>query len=274
MTLLGRRLAVSIPDTVLEEKESPRDKTAKLGLIARACAIFGVDVIEVFQDPGGRGEGEAIRKVLEYLETPQYLRKRLYPLDEVLRYAGMLPPLRIPSHRAKVPLDRVPMGQVREGVANSDGTVDVGLDIPFELKGQSKGGSRVTVRIVSVDPPAAELTSRDKLDEYWGYKVEPKSIDQVLSDDRFRIKIGTSRFGRPFVSERERLESAMKGGEGIKLIFGSPSKGLYELVGKNLEGRVDFVVNLFPEQKVETVRTEEAILVGLGLICVISAGKA
>jgi len=108
LALLGRRLAVSLPDTVLEEQESPRYKTAKLGLIARACAIYGVDLIEVFRDPGGKGESDAIRKVLEYLETPQYLRKRLYPLDEALRYAGLLPPLRIPSHRAKVPVDKVP----------------------------------------------------------------------------------------------------------------------------------------------------------------------
>ena len=85
MTLLGRRLAVSLPDTVLEEKDSPRDKTAKLGLVARACAMYGVDVIEVFRDPGGKGEGPAIIKVLQYLETPQYLRRRLYPLDDVLK---------------------------------------------------------------------------------------------------------------------------------------------------------------------------------------------
>ena len=79
MALLGRRLSVAIPDTVLEEKASRREKTAKLGVIARACAIYGVDVIEIFRDSKGRGEGEWIKKILEYVETPQYLRKRLYP---------------------------------------------------------------------------------------------------------------------------------------------------------------------------------------------------
>ncbi len=274
MALLGRKLAVSLPDTVLEEKESPRDKTAKLGLIARACAIYGVDLIEVFRDPSGKGEGDAIRKVLEYLETPQYLRKRLYPLDEALRYAGLLPPLRIPSHRAKVPVDKVPRGQVREGVANSGGTVDLGLDVPFVLKGQARAGGRVTVRIDSVSPPVAELISREVVKEYWGYKVAATSVDQVLSDGRFRLKIATSRHGASIIGEKSRLEVAVQAAESLKLIFGSPSKGLYDLMGRDLNRRVDFVVNLFPEQKVETVRTEEAILVGLGLISVLTAEKA
>jgi methyltransferase len=274
LALLGRKLAVSLPDTVLEEKESPRDKTAKLGLIARACSIYGVDLIEVFKDPGGKGEIDTIRKILEYLETPQYLRRRLYPLDEALRYAGLLPPLRIPSHREKVPVDMVPRGQVREGVANSGGTVDLGLDVPFVLRGEAKEGRRVTTRIVSVSPPVAEVISREVVKEYWGYKVEMTSVDQVLSDGRFRLKIATSRFGAPIIGEKSRLEAAVQAAESFKLIFGSPSKGLYDLLGKDLNRRVDFVVNLFPEQKVETVRTEEAILVGLGLISVLSAEKA
>jgi methyltransferase len=274
LALLGRRLAVSLPDTVLEEKESSRDKTAKLGQIARACAIYGVDLIEVFRDPSGRGEGDAIRRILEYLETPQYLRRRIYPLDEALRYTGLLPPLRIPSHRAKVPLDKVPLGQVREGVANSDGTVDVGLDAPFGLKGRARPGARVTVRVVSARPPVAELISREMVKEYWGYTVEPTSVDKVLSDARFRLKIATSRLGTPIIGEKNRLELAVQAAESIKLIFGSPSKGLYDLLGRDLKRQVDFVVNLFPEQKVETVRTEEAIFVGLGVISVLSAGKA
>ncbi|HMD79647.1 MAG TPA: putative RNA uridine N3 methyltransferase, partial [Nitrososphaerales archaeon] len=137
MALLGKRLAVSIPDTVLEEKDSPRDKTVKLGLMARAFAIYGVDVVEVFRDPARRGEGAMVKKVLEFLETPQYLRKRLYPIDEDLRFAGVLPPLRIPSHRPKSTVENVELGQVREGVANPDGTVDVGLPQNAKLRGKA-----------------------------------------------------------------------------------------------------------------------------------------
>ena len=274
MTLLGMKLAVSIPDTVLEEKESPRDKTAKLGQIARACAIFGADVIEVFEDPAGHGEREEICKVLEYLETPQYLRRKLYPLDESLRYAGVLPPLRIPSHKAKVPFEKVKVGEVREGVSNGDGTVDIGLDVAPRLKQPQAAGKRMTVRVASLNPPVAEQIQRDGVGGYWGYRVERRSLDQVLDDRRFGVRVATSRLGSPLSEMLESLKKEAHRTGGMKLIFGSPARGLFETVGRGLGSRVDFVLNLFPEQHVETVRTEEAIFVGLALVGIVSAGKA
>ena len=274
MALLGRRLAVSIPDTVLEEKMSPRDKTAKLGLIARACAIYGVDVIEVFKDRRGGGEAEAICRVLGYLETPQYLRKRLFPLDETLKFAGLLPPLRIPSHKPRVPLDRIAPGEVREGVVNPDGSVDVGLDEAPKLLDRARPGRRVTVRISSTTPFAARVIERNEVDRYWGYSVETKGLDEVLDDPRFKAKIATSRLGTPLPQALDRLRTLLEGGNGIKLLFGSPSQGLFEMVGRDLDRKVDLVVNLFPGQQVETVRTEEALFAGLGAVALVSAEKA
>jgi predicted SPOUT superfamily RNA methylase MTH1 len=274
MALLGRKIAVSLPDTVLEDKESLREKTAKLGLIARACAIYGVDVIEVFRDPKGQGEEKGVRKVLEYLETPQYLRKRLYPLDEELKYAGMLPPLRIPSHKAKIPADRLPVGEVREGVVNADGSVDIGLDVAPKLRQRLPPGRRVTVRLTSLRPLVADAIPREMAGPYWGYTVETKSVGNVLSDSRFGLKIATSRLGAPMVDELRRLRWSLNGAGGVKLIFGSPSRGLFDIVGADLPRLVDFIVNFFPEQKVETVRTEEAVLVSLGVVSLLSAEKA
>lgn len=273
MTLMGRRLAVAIPDTVLEEKLSPRDKTAKLGLIARACAIYGVDVIEVFRDGRG-GEGEMIRRVLEYLETPQYLRRRLFPIDETLKFAGVLPPLRIPSHRPRIPLEELAPGDVREGVVNSDGTVDVGLDRAPRLLGEARPDKRVTVKISSTSPLTARVIERREVDAYWGYLVEAKRLDEVLGDSRFRVKIATSRLGTPLPLALGRLRALLGEGSGTMLLFGSPSQGLFEMVGRDLEKRVDLVMNLFPGQQVETVRTEEALLAGLGVLGLVSAEKA
>lgn len=271
---MGRRLAVSFPDTVLEDKESQRDKTAKLGLIARACAIYGVDVVEVFRDTAGHGEGQAIRRILEYLETPQYLRRRLYPLDEALRYAGMLPPLRIPSHKPRIPWNRLTIGETREGVVNKDGTIDIGLDFAPRLKEKVPAGSRVTVTVSSLRPPSAELVPREQIREYWGYSVESRSIEEVLTDSRFVVKVATSRLGVPLKESLGRLAPSIEGAGSVKLIFGSPSRGLYDIVGPGLRDRVGFVVNLFPEQCVETVRTEEAIFAGLSLLSILSLQKA
>ncbi len=270
MVLLGKKLAVSFPDTVLEEKESPRERTVKLGLIARACSIYGVDLIEVFRDERRHGEFTLIRRVLEYLETPQYLRKRLFPIDESLRYAGLLPPLRIPSHKSKVPVEKLNVGDVREGVTNPDGTVDIGLERNPRLSGRQGANRRVTVRIASISPLAAELISRDSVDEYWGYKVESKVVADVFSDGRFGLKIATSRFGNGLQSQTSRLRESIRGAGGVKLVFGSPSLGLFDMVGPELTRQADFVVNLFPEQNVETVRTEEAIFAALNLVSVLT----
>ncbi len=274
MALAGLKLAVSIPDTALEEKDSPRDKTAKIGLIARACAIYGVEIIEVFRDPKGRGQAAEIRKVLEYLETPQYLRRRLYPLDDTLRYAGILPPLRIPSHKLKIPSDKVVVGEVREGVTNADGTVDVGLDVAPRLGEKLVAGERVTVRFTSVRPPLVEALRREDVPGYWGYRVRTKSLDDVFSDATFKVKLATSRLGAPLGEALPKVRSAVRAAGSVKLVFGSPMRGLFDMAGEGLARRADFVLNLFPRQEVETVRTEEAVFAGLGLVSLISAEKA
>jgi predicted SPOUT superfamily RNA methylase MTH1 len=274
LALQGVRVAVAIPNTLLEEKESLRDKTAKLGLVARACAIYGVDVIEVFEDPKGVGESQVIRRVLEYLETPQYLRRRLFPLDETLKFAGVLPPLRIPSHKPRIPLDKVEAGEVREGVVNGDGTIDVGLEAAPKLRGEAKAGARVTVRITSTRPLSAEPVARDKVKDYWGYSVEYKTLEEALSDQRFEVKLATSRLGIKLPDALPRIRSLLERAKSVKLIFGSPLRGLYDMAGRELDRRVDMVVNLFPGQQVATVRTEEALFAGLGVVSLISAGKA
>jgi len=270
LALLGKRLGIAIPDTVLEERGSPRDKTVKLGSIARACAIYGVEVVEVYRDSKGRGEAAGIRKVLEYLETPQYLRKRLFPMDEALQYAGLLPPLRIPSHKPRIPLDQLRAGDVREGVTNRDGTVDVGLDRPLRLKEKVAGDRRVTVRVTSTAPPTAEVAGREEAKEYWGYIVETRTAEEVLQDKRFQLKIATSRHGDSLRSQVNSLRSALTKAASVLLLFGSPTRGLNEIIGKSLGERVDFVVNLFAEQHVETVRTEEAIFAALNMLNLLS----
>jgi len=269
MTLAGKRVCVAIPDTVLEEHESVREKTTKLGQIARYCSIFGVDKIHVFHDPRGRGESNLIKKVLEYLETPQYLRRRLFPLSEDLRYAGLLPPLRIPSHKPKVPMGRLQPGEFREGVVLSDGfSVDAGLDRPIALRKKETPQRRVTLRIISASSSGAEgqLVDRRDVTGYWGYSVEVSGTGALLSDAAFPLKVATSRLGDPVARVARGLRIDLQGSGGVMLVFGSPSRGLFETIGKDLRNRVGYVVNLFPDQNVVTMRSEEAILSALYLV--------
>ena len=215
MALLGKRLAVSIPDTVLEEKASLRDKTAKIGAIARACSIYGVDVIEVFRDPKGAGEGGVLRKVLEYIETPQYLRRRIYPLDETLKYAGMLPPLRIPSHKPKIPLERLEIGEVREGVVVDGWNVDMGLDATARLREKAAPGRRMTVRVTSLKPLQAERVPLERAGVVGGFMVGSKSAAEVTSDPRFRVRVATSRRGTPVSEAWARMVTSIGGSPGV-----------------------------------------------------------
>jgi methyltransferase len=266
LTFLGKKIAVALPDSLLEERDSLREKTAKLGSVARACAIYGVDVIEIFRGGRGRSDSKLIQKVLGYLETPQYLRRRLFPLDEELKFAGLLPPLRIPSHKKKAPPSSLTPGEFREGVVNPDGTVDVGLDIPLLLQGKGSRQGRVTVKLTSIDPLAGEPVPRSSVPEYWGYSVEAKEPAEVVEDRRFALIIATSRYGEPLRSAKEKVRRAMLESPSIKLIFGSPSSGLSDLLGKDLLEKATCVLNLFAEQHVQTVRTEEALAAGLNLV--------
>jgi len=274
MTLSGKRVCVALPDTVLEEHPSLRDKTVKLGQIARYCSLFGVDSIRVFQDPRGRGESALIKKVLEYLETPQYLRRRLFPLSDDLRFAGLLPPLRIPSHKEKVPLDRLRPGEFREGVVLADGlSVDAGLDLPVSLRNRQPPNKRITVRIASSSRSGVEGIPAERRDVpgYWGYTVEASGAAAMLADTSYTLKVATSRLGDPVAKVARALRIDLQGAKGVMLMFGSPSRGLFESLGKDLRSKVGYTINLFPEQNVVTVRSEEAMLAGLYLLGLLSS---
>jgi predicted SPOUT superfamily RNA methylase MTH1 len=268
MTLAGKKICVAFPDTVLDEHDSLREKTAKLGQLARYCVLFGVDSVRVFHDPRGRGESSLIKKVLEYLETPQYLRRRLFPLSEDLRFAGLLPPLRIPSHKEKVPLAKLQPGEYREGVVLADGfSVDAGLDVPVQLKRKETPEKRLTIKITAATKSRVEGLPVDcrEIPTYWGYQVEV-AAGSALSGADFPLRIATSRHGDPVTRVAKELRIDLRNTGGVMLLFGPPSRGLFEILGKDLRDKVNYVVNLFPEQNVATARSEEAIFSALCLV--------
>lgn len=131
---------VFIPDSLLEETDDPKIRTYKVGQVARACSIFGVEHIWIYR-AGGR-DGKFIKTVLEYAETPQYLRKRLFPLMPELKYVGVIPPLRTPHHKLK----GRPRSAKSERVSPSEGGKELTRTSAStswrSLKGTSKGAQR------------------------------------------------------------------------------------------------------------------------------------
>jgi len=113
----GRKYTVSvaIPGSVIEIAQSAELRTYLAGEIARAVTIFEVDEVIIYnEDPtrtmesstSGVYEGSSkpsdpnifLARILQYLETPSYLRKLLFPVHKDLQYTGLLNPLDAPHH--------------------------------------------------------------------------------------------------------------------------------------------------------------------------------
>jgi predicted SPOUT superfamily RNA methylase MTH1 len=154
-TKLRKKLSIAIPASVVSDTPHLREKTAKIGLIARAAAIFKVGEIIIYPDNpkvSQTADADLITALLTYIETPQYLRKRLFKIRPELQYAGILPPLRTPHHPLNRKMKDLKMGEYREGVALSktkEGMlIDIGVEQPaLLLKQQLPLNKRVTLRI-------------------------------------------------------------------------------------------------------------------------------
>jgi hypothetical protein len=249
-------------------------------LIGRAAAIFRVGEIVVFPDTSGscrETEMGIVSTILSYLETPQYLRKKLFKLSPALQYAGILPPLRTPHHPLNRRIKELKVGEFREAVTLSatekQTLVDIGVEKPALLRGRvSTIGKRVTVKVVKVGKALeVELGNRNDAPSYWGYTVtvEKLPLGSFLKKRDFDLTIATSRYGSPFVDLAEAISKRWKEANKVLVAFGAPSQGLGDIVereGHRLSELVDFVVNTVPMQGTETIRTEEALIASLAVI--------
>ncbi len=145
--------------------------------------------------------------------------------------------------------------------------MDIGLEIPAFLRRKEPPNRRITVRILSASQSRVEAApvSRHEVPEYWGYTVE-SSPGSPLQENRFPLKIATSRKGDPLGQVAKRMRIDLHNAQGAMLLFGSPSRGLFELLGKDLRDRSSYVVNLYSGQRVVSVRTEEALFSTLYLV--------
>jgi hypothetical protein len=277
--LSKKKLAIAIPASVVSDTPHLREKTAKIGLIGRAAAIFRVDEIIVYPDDpkvNQTGEMNLIGTLLAYMETPQYLRKRLFRLEPQLRYAGILPPLRTPHHPLNRKMRNLKVGEYREGVTlsktNEGMLVDIGVEKPaLMLNKQLALNLRVTVKVVKVDNQAeVETVNRGEIQEYWGYTItmEKRPLGKLVKRKRFDLTIATSKYGDPIAAVVKELTKKLKDANTILVEFGAPTRGLSEIVraeGLELNDVADFVVNTIPLQGTATVRTEEALIASLAI---------
>jgi len=275
-----KKLIVAIPASVISDTPHLREKTAKIGLIGRAAAIFRVDEIVVYRDNpkvAQDAELDLIATLLSYMETPQYLRKRLFKIEPRLQYAGILPPLRTPHHPVSGKIRDLKTGEYREGVVLSKAkeglVVDVGVEQPALLRERQHAvGERLTLQVVKVGGQVeVQAANRSVVPDYWGYvvTVERRSLRGAVENVKADLALGTSRKGSELADIAEELAARWREANSILVVFGSPARGLYEIAadeGLRLDALLDFVMNTVPAQGTETVRTEEAVFATLAVL--------
>ena len=269
-------LWVAIPDSSLSDEQTRRDKSIKIAQFARACSIFRVNRIYIYHDllsQFDKDDPDLLKTILVYLDTPQYLRKVLYPRMHQLEYAGILHPIKAPHHRPPEDVKKVKTGDVRTGViAKVKGQlfVEVGLGSLVPFIGQGFEGKKLNVKFITPFPnlKAVEATKEDIVD-YWGFEVkEVPSLSKFLASAENSAIIITSRKGGFFKNVEIKLAEHAKNTQNILVVFGAPKNGVHDILAK--EGGSSkpykYVVNMFPNQGTETVRLEEAVLGTLAIL--------
>jgi len=206
-------------------------------------------------------------------------------MHENLAKAGILASLDLPSH-----LRATEWCSYREGITvrnAREGTyVDCGLGAHRLVRGvEIRPETRVTLRLedqngneaVAVGPEAP----REEGGYYWGYGVrEAGSLSAVFTEcgweGGYDLSIGTSERGEEVTRAIERIvgDEGRREWKHLVVVFGGV-KGLEEAarnddelvrmgVGKgNVKELFDYWVNLLPGQGSRTIRTEEALWMGL-----------
>ncbi|KAK9954965.1 hypothetical protein ABG768_014875 [Culter alburnus] len=287
-------LSVALPGSVMDNAQSPELRTYLAGQIARACGVFCVDEVVIFDELGENAksvEGEfrgigkkgqacvQLARILQYLECPQYLRKSFFPRHPDLQFAGLLNPLDSPHHMR---MDEE--AEFREGVVldrpskpGKGSFVNCGMRKEVQIDKQLKTGLRVTVQLnknqnkegrVYKGAVVAPHVPRTEGGLYWGYSVRLAScLSAVFTECPYKggydLTIGTSEKG--------------KNADHVTL---SPFKHMLVVFGglQGLEASVDadenlnitepsvlfdLYLNTCPGQGSRTIRTEEAILISL-----------
>ena len=241
--------------------------------------------------------------LLSYLETPPNLRKHLFPLHANLRTAGTLPSLDMPHHLRADEWCQYREGVTLPSESGRAGTtfIEAGLRIPVTAEADIPVSTRVTLKFkpdaeqALNDTKAREITAeavnpdepREESGYYWGYNVRrAESLSAVFEectyDGGYDFTIGTSERGISleslYSSTMENGDSS-QGGQGIVgrfkhliIVFGGVAglevavkndTQLQKLGVKEAKDVFDRWVNICPGQGSRTIRTEEAVWIGL-----------
>ncbi|MDI1487007.1 MAG: hypothetical protein OHK93_006269 [Ramalina farinacea] len=282
---IARALAVFCVDELVIFSDGQFTPPPSQNLSAQHSASPNLDQYTGFTHPN-----HFLAHILSYLECPANLRRTLFPRHPNLQHAGMLPSLDMPHH-----LKPQEYCRWREGVTGGSEKdagrvvthVQTGLKQDVHIEGEVAPGSRVTVDLQTKKAPdngnepiagraVAPSTPREKKGLYWGYSVrDAASLSAVLTecpfDGGYDLSIGTSERGKP-VSEISADAGTTAGFKHMMIVYGGVAglevavqadEELKKVGVEKPEELFDHWVNLVPGQGSRTIRTEEAVWVGL-----------
>ncbi len=271
--LLNPIIDVAIPWNVLEEAADVREKVRKIGYIGRGAAIFQTSRLIVYlHGDYDQKEVDFLVKNLKYLSTPPHLRKLLFKLEPELRFSGLLPPLKTPAHVSKPDV-----GSVVEGVVirwyGYYSIVKIGNECYAKVPRPYPLNRRLLVKLEAKtgreDTYRAHVVDKDSLNTYWNFDVEVRSIGELLSSREYDAVVLTGREGRLVSDVWSELITLVRRSNRVLVVFGSPRMGVDDILrSERLESKLreHLFINFVPEQGVETIRTEESILIVLSTL--------
>ncbi len=267
------KLSIFVPNSYLAESRDSKIRTFKVGLLGRYAALFRANNIVIYNDTsegGNRDDALYMKTILEYMDTPQYLRKQVFPITPELKNVGILPPLRTPHHPIS---DDAKVGDFRQGLTKKrvrKGTmVDIGVGRLALCKEKLSVNKVLSFRIekfgkeILLEPDEPESV-------YWGY--ETITSDRNLCDSITMMKskpdlvIGTSKYATNITSILDEVRTSIQQANHVAILFGGPYSGIK---GQINERRLDYNLNTVVRQGTETVRTEEALASTLSIINVL-----
>ena len=238
-------------------------------------AVFRVERVIVYETGKLRSkakrDSDLLVRLFEFMDTPQYLRKRVFPMTPSLKFAGLLPPLRTRSHPLDLEISELSAGMIRWGVQVRFGKLDIGVGHLVDHSETLSERTPTLLRVVETDSKLRlEAINRSEIGRYWGFEAERiTSLVNQLSKSSNATRIIFSRKAPPYDRLEDEIISTVSNTMSILGIFGGPRQGVLELLSDEKEAikaNSDFWVNTIVGQGTQTVRLEEAVLASLALI--------
>lgn len=251
------RLWIALPASAVWSAQHLREKTVRVANLLRAVTTFRVPRLVLLDDVGSRASTE-ITQLIDYLNTPPYLKKYV-PLTPVLRFAGAAPPIKGPLHTVSDSVEEAlkePFRMAQVTVATHNRVeADTGLAPRIRFNSVREHAPREKILVKISRTKSGELTAFETSGQ--GYFTFPKVDTFALSNkswlpkDAFKVEL--SRKGLPLPEI-----SVPSGDNPVILFVGRQRDDPSEFLDLEFDARV----NLVPDQGVETVRADEAYALG------------